>query len=461
MNLSLLDPFAVATEYPDSLETILNSDHSLVIKFSHKGDYLASGLASGSIVIYDLMASAAVVATISDQGHTRPITSLSWSKCGRYILSSSQDWKCILWDLDLVNRSPLYSQQKTFNMLQSPSVKIPDSHIQSPAIRVITFDSPIWLASMHPCNVFQFTASLIDESAVFVDMSNISDVIIRELPTYPEWHPPTAAQATGSDVANDYHLQKDKHFTLVTAFLPNSGAFIFTGTSKGFINVFDTATLTVVYRLRATTANIKNLVFASTGRTIAINLSDRIIRQYTLPDLEDLLREIVWDELEMVHKYQDVVNRLQWNSVLFNHNGDFLVASAYGTSSHDLYVWETSLGSLIKILEGSTEELVDVQWNHRRCAIGATGIDLGMVYMWQVKFPQKWSALAPDFVEVEECIEYEEREDEFDELDDAQLHHQRLQAEEDAMVDIVTPEPVDARGFVTLKNSFTLPVRYR
>ena len=194
------------------------------------------------------------------------------------------------------------------------------------------------------------------------------------------------------------------------------------------------------------------------GRKLAVNSSDRIIRQVELPDMINNNNPELW-EFEIEHRYQDMVNRLQWNTVAFNHNSEFLVASTFGQSSHDLYVWETSMGSLIKILEGSHEELIDVKWNSSRCMIGSTGLDSGRIYLWTVQFPLKWSALAPDFVEIEENEEYEEKEDEFDIIDETDLIKKRLE-EEDTVVDILTKEVVDARGFDTQVKSFVIPINY-
>lgn len=440
MNLSLQDPFAVAKEYPETLTHKLQYGHSVVIQFNHKGDYLASGLSDGSVIIYDLTCNAGVITILQHQGHVRPICSISWSKCGRYLLTASQDWSCKLWDLNKVNRQ----EEEEFE--------------DPPVIRSIKFDGPIWLATLHPENHFLFTASLFDDDPVLVDMSTKA-IQIHKLSTIP-LQLQHQDESTSADGAKELKSVKksDKQMTLVTTFSPNNGAYIFAGTSKGWLNIISTETRRTVHSIHIANSNIKNLVISPNGRKLAINSSDRIIRQVSLPDLINISDPSEWD-FEVEHKYQDVVNRLQWNSVAFNHNAEFLIASTFGQSSQDIYMWETSLGSLIKILEGSSEELIDVKWNSHRCTIGSTGLDSGTIYLWLIQFPQKWSALAPDFVEIEENIEYEEKEDEFDIIDEVALNRKRLE-EEDAIVDITTTETVDARGFDTTMDSFIIPINY-
>ena len=73
MNRSLLDPFSLAQEYPDSLSDSLRWGHSGCIKFSRKGDYLASGLVSGTVVIFDIDTNGVLVTL---KGHTMAIQSL-------------------------------------------------------------------------------------------------------------------------------------------------------------------------------------------------------------------------------------------------------------------------------------------------------------------------------------------------------------------------------------------------
>ena len=63
------------------------------------------------------------------------------------------------------------------------------------------------------------------------------------------------------------------------------------------------------------------------------------------------------------------------------------------------------------------------------------------MYQWSILTPQRWSALAPDFVEVEENVEYIEREDEFDIQPIEEIHKRRLDLE-DEDVDVLTVEPL-------------------
>ncbi len=57
---------------------------------------------------------------ISDQ---RAYRFCSWSGDGRYLLSSSQDWKCILWDLH-----------------------------DGTKLRTVRFEAPVYIAELHPTN---------------------------------------------------------------------------------------------------------------------------------------------------------------------------------------------------------------------------------------------------------------------------------------------------------------------
>ncbi|KAL6450679.1 SWD1 COMPASS component SWD1 [Candida maltosa Xu316] len=314
---------------------------------------------------------------------------------------------------------------------------------------------------MHPENHFVFTASLFEDLPVYVDLTVQDEPSIVKMTSMPLVENNQDADSN-EDVEHTRKKRKkknEKHMTLVSIFT-HDGKYIFSGTSKGYLNVFEVnKSVKLIRSIKVCNSNIKNLMISANGRKLAMNSSDRIIRQISLPDLVNQ-PQVNEGDFEVDHKYQDVVNRLNWNSVTFNHNGEFLIASTHGQSSHDLYLWETSMGSLVKILEGSNEELIDVKWNYSRCMIGSIGLDSGVIYLWTVPFPQKWSALAPDFVEVEENIEYIEKEDEFDVIDDNELDKKRLEEEDDFNVDVITKDTTDARGFDINESSFIIPINY-
>lgn len=91
----------------------------------------------GTIVIFDVETNGVARKL---RGHTRQIQSLryydslfkseenefidySWSRDGRYLLSSSQDWKCVLWELRDGSR-----------------------------VRTVRFEAPVYIAELHPYN---------------------------------------------------------------------------------------------------------------------------------------------------------------------------------------------------------------------------------------------------------------------------------------------------------------------
>ncbi|EEH09804.1 WD domain-containing protein [Histoplasma capsulatum G186AR] len=114
MNLALIDPFVLAQDYPDALTGKLRCGHATCLRFNRKGDYLASGRVDGTIVIFDVETNGVARKL---RGHSKQIQSL------RYLLSSSQDWKCVLWDMKDGSR-----------------------------VRTVRFEAPVYIAELHPFN---------------------------------------------------------------------------------------------------------------------------------------------------------------------------------------------------------------------------------------------------------------------------------------------------------------------
>ena len=421
MNLPLTDPVLLAADIPETLTARLRSSGQAVcIRFSHRGDLLASGTAKGSIAIFDLETNGVARKL---KGHTagRTVQSLSWEKSGRYLLSSSIDWKVILWDLNDGSR-----------------------------LRVANLGAPVYIAELHPKDYMKCVAALYEYRPVLADFQDAKKVRQTALPNLPKRAPHEVDAGTEKADA--------KHFTTVAAFTP-AGSHVITGTTKGWLNIISTATATTIYSTRLCSKPILLIRLSSSGRDLLVNASDTIIRTIRLPDLAhpDLDPDAI--NLEVEHKFQDVVNRLSWNHVAFSSTADYVMASTL--MNHDIYIWERTHGSLVKILEGPKEELGAVEWHPHRPLVAATGVETGRVYVWGVSAGQRWSALAPDFVEVEENVEYVEQEDEFDIHPEEEIRRKRLD-QEDEEVDVLTvdEEQIEREGGVqgTGKEEFRMPV---
>ena len=143
-----------------------------------------------------------------------------------------------------------------------------------------------------------------------------------------------------------------------------------------------------------------------------MNASDRIIRIY---NYAEMLSCGIAGDLEPKQRLQDLVNKSLWRKCCWSGDGEYICGAS--SRQHSLYIWETVSGSLIKILHGTKgETLSDVCWHPVRPIIAS--ISSGVVSIWSHSQVENWSAFAPDFRELEENVEYHERESEFDVKDE-------------------------------------------
>lgn len=293
----------------------------------------------------------------------------------------------------------------------------------------------------------QFVAALFEDQPVLVDMSS-EKPSKKVLPSAPK-----RSQAE-REAASEKHLAQDaKQLTTVTIF-SKSGKYIIAGTSKGWLNIINAQNHQTVFSVRLGSCLIIQLRLSASGRDLAVNATDKVIRTFRLPDFESPDFDFENFQFDTEAKYQDIVNGLVWNNVAYSPSGEYLVASI--SMKPDIYVYETNHKSLEKILEGPREELTAVEWHPNRPFLAAIGVDNGHIYFWSIVAPQRWSALAPDFAEVEENEEYIEREDEFDLLP-AEEVNQRILDQEDEEIDVLTIEPTKKTGAFE-EGDFQMPV---
>ncbi|KAK3949128.1 WD40-repeat-containing domain protein [Pseudoneurospora amorphoporcata] len=390
MNLLLAEDYLLQ-DYPEHITNTIRSGHSTCVRFNRTGDFLASGRVDGTVVIWDLE-TMGVARKL--RGHFKNITSLSWSRCGRYLLSACQAWKVILWDLQ-----------------------------DGSKYREVRFRAPVYGAELHPMHHHQFVAALFEEQPMLVDVTD--PVEVRHILPSVEKRSDDGADTP----TKEEHAKQDASHRTTAIVYTATGEHLLAGTTKGRLNIIDATTHEIIYSEKIAGGVITTLRLTDSGKELLVNAQDRTIRTFKVPDLTlaDLDPDTIQIPLE--HKFQDLVNRLSWNHAAFSSTGEYVAASTF--NNHELYIWERGHGSLVRMLEGPKEEQGVIEWHPHKPLLAACGLETGRINIWSVTSPQRWSALAPDFVEVEENVEYIEKEDEFDIHPHEEIQKRRLDAEDE------------------------------
>jgi COMPASS component SWD1 len=297
---------------------------------------------------------------IYNTGHIQPVTSVSWSKNGRLLLSSSTDWMVILYDV-----------------------------LEGTIKKKFQFESLVLSTQMHPkLNDFCIVC-VFNESPILLNLNTDERKILPET----------------EDIENKLSIDNkklQKNPTGTIAVFNKQGNKIFIGNWNGVIIAFDMNLLQILYHFKVSTAPIKSIQFSKSGKQFLVNSTDRIIRLYEGEDSKTIARE-----------FQDPVNKVQWKKCCFSCDDDYIIAGSAQKSQHNIYIWNRESGQLIKTLEGPKEAIIDLVWHPNRPIIVSIA-QTGAAFIWASNYTENWSAFAPDFKELEENEEYIEKEDEFD-----------------------------------------------
>ncbi|KAL8620662.1 Retinoblastoma-binding protein 5 [Nucella lapillus] len=387
MNLELLETFG--QNYPEDFDGALDCvSIAVTCSFNRQGTLFAVGCNDGRIVIWDFL-TRGISKVIN--AHVHPVCSLSWSRNGRKLLSAATDNTVSVWDVLSGENDKIYR-----------------------------FPSPVLKVQFHPRHSDLFLVCPLKHAAVLMDLSGSHRVIPLD---------------DVSRTANDLNI---------IASFDRRGKYVYTGNAKGRILTFKTDDLQLEASFRVTTGTlnttaIKSIEFARRGECFLVNSADRIIRVYESREVLTCGKD---GEPEPIQKLQDLVNKTLWKKCCFSGDGEYIVAGS--ARQHSLYIWEKSVGNLVKILHGTKGELLlDVVWHPVRPIIAS--ISSGLVSIWAQNQVENWSAFAPDFKELEENVEYDERESEFDlEDEDKERGDPRGPEDEDLDVDVVTQTPIQA-----------------
>ena len=87
------------------------------------------------------------------------------------------------------------------------------------------------------------------------------------------------------------------------------------------------------------------------NRTIILSSSDRALRVLTVNPLTGLLTPS--------HRFQDMINRTPWHAIGFSGDGEYVMGGAGHKMAHNVFIWDQAFGTLVKVLEGPRESLLD------------------------------------------------------------------------------------------------------
>ncbi|PCH41574.1 COMPASS complex protein [Wolfiporia cocos MD-104 SS10] len=390
MNGILNNPFNIT--YPTAVQTSLNSAASFA-KFDTSGRFVAAGRNDGSAVVWDLDTKAPVRWL---EGHVKGVTSVDWSRNSRYVLTSSKDWNVIVWDL--ASDSDPTRRQAT-----------------------IRFDAPVISASFHPRN-----------SKILLVLLGTGETYLVDL---RKDHRGRFELCEAQEESDDEGQSSRPRSAMTAARFDPSGRWVFIGTNTGCVLVFNTRTKTMVARHKISGVGIlKGLDFAKSGRRLVTNSSDRILRQFNLPlyPPPSADGEYIEQELEPMYRFNDPISKIAWHSMSYSPDGEWLAGGAADNANHKIYIWDISNdGQFAAVLDGGREPLLHIHWHPAKAMIAST-TNQGNILIWHCPTPERWGAFAGGFEEVDENVEYEEREDEFDieDEDESALRKQKAEEEE-------------------------------
>ncbi|CAH8590899.1 unnamed protein product [Schistosoma bovis] len=373
MNLELLEAFH--QNYPEAadgyLERIKKDDgskdagcatYAITLQFNRVGSLLAIGCNDGRIEIWDHVTRRISKVLVA---HAHPVCSLSWSRDSKKLLSASTDNTVSIWNV-----------------------------LSSACEQTFQFPCPVMKVQFNARKPDQLLVCPMRHAPVVISVPSGAPTIIQ-----PE----------------------DENDLSIVASYDRRGRYIYTGNSKGKVCIYETKDFQLISSFKSTSAAnaaIKSIEFARRGEYFLLNCADRVIRVY---NCEDALNANVTDP-EPIKKLKDLVTGSHWRKCCFSGDGEYICAGSM--KQHSIYLWERASGTLVKILHGQKgETLLDVVWHPLRPIIVSisNSVTKEQVSIWAQTQVQNWSAFAPDFKELDENVEYEERESEFDVEDEDKM----------------------------------------
>ncbi|TPX35717.1 hypothetical protein SmJEL517_g02026 [Synchytrium microbalum] len=359
MNLAVLE----SNVLPDFVEDKLEGDEFTVINLSKHGTFLATGSLKGIVQVWDFDTRQPIRSLAA---HAAQVTAVSFERSGRYLLSASRDSNCIYWDL------------------YDGSIKFQ-----------IAFNSPILWAQMHPKEK-QFALSPYLENPQIVDLPDSPDAkLIRHV----------VKISAEPDLSTDQTISTDRVY-ITTGSFDRKGEYLYLGNSQGAISVLHVKSLTITTSIQISESAVKS-VDLNPSRTQAAICTDSLMT-VSIQHLPD--KPI---QLQLLRQLEQVPNQTVFTNCGYSHDGAYIYAGSAAPGQHNIYMWETETAFLIKGLEGPREDLLNVMWHPKRPTLVSVSSEK-CIYVWGGDYRDAWAVVLPGFKQIDECQQYEEREDEFD-----------------------------------------------
>jgi len=378
--------------------------------FNRKGSLLAVGCAHGQCVIWDMDTRGV---SKSMKHHHKMITSVSWTRNSRKVLTSSNGGHVDKWDVA--------TGKLEYKGLFEPNVRAAQIHPKNNMLALVCVEG-------------------VDSYLIRMDVEA----------SHSEYSRVIGASSIEDESKSD---KPDKAGTINALRFSKTGECIFAGSSRGILTICDTTTLEVKLSQKIG-FSIKSISFSRDGSYGLVHVGERgkdCIRIF------DARSTQLGKGFKVLMEFQDSVNRIHFRMATFSGNSDYVLGASSSKSTHDIFVWNRAFGQLVKTLHGPKEGCVDLSYHPVR-PILATVSSMGVIYLWTKNYADNWSAFAPDFEQLEENVEYVEQETEFDIVDEEDVDMKKDDTK-DVIIDIMTVDKVQAFSSDDEDELYCLPTR--
>ena len=342
MNKLLQPMSAVSTslDFPSTRFFLADDGFCISCKFNRWGTLLAVGYRDGHIVIWD--AETYGVARVL-AGHTQPVTSLTWSKCGRMLASSSVDRTVIVWDVRLgvpmvteAFSTPAWNAEFFFFGGQN-HVLVSLTH-EIPHVITVDWDKRATVARrVLPINE-TIDEYVNDGEADGRKQSSSSSSSSPQSQSQSQSQQQRPVEEESFEISTKTYAPMMKigrytHASIIACY-DKARARIFAGTSKGLVYVVSMGTWAVqaVKRFSSSvTCGVHSIAFNKKCEMFLLNCGDKTIRVFDAAEV-DAKSEVMHHRMEL----RDVVLKLSWRKCIFSPNSDYIVSGSWGSEEHCL-----------------------------------------------------------------------------------------------------------------------------